>query len=130
MMTSGTLIVAMKRRAKPRARTSECPYCPAERLFTPQGLSGHLQLQHQLTPEQIREVMADPPEPKHPKDVTWPIAAVIGVGVVVGGVALALRSRNLMGCTRCGTKLDVSEARAQGANLVRCPGCQAVVQLP
>lgn len=117
----------------------QCPRCG--QMFAPQGLSGHLRLVHKLDKEDAREVMiqaaqlpdelpddeSDGPGQKR----SLPVAAVVaGAGVIALGVLLALRDPNVVACTRCGTKLDVTQARAQGAQVVTCPSCQALVQLP
>lgn len=117
-----------------KSKTLPCPQC--EELFSPQGFSGHVRMTHGLTPDEAREAAiaaAQLPEelPGEKPDLpVLPIGLAVTGGVLVLGVLLALRDRNVVGCTRCGTKLDVSEAREAGADLVHCPDCGALVQLP
>lgn len=118
-------------------KTHECPLC--HELFAPAGLNGHLRMLHKIEREEAREIVRQvpevperPPTPlKDPEPGTLPIGlAVAGVSVLALGVLLALHTRNVVGCTSCGVKLDVSKARAEGAEVVRCSECGAMVQLP
>lgn len=131
-----------------REKTRECPEC--RQFFTVQGLSGHLRMQHKLSPEEAAEVLAsfnDPPAPP-PEDAIdvagsgkkkgaantpsgFPAAAVVALAVVAAVVLASVAQRpHVIGCAACGARLDVSEALVSGGDLVRCPECAAVIRLP
>ncbi len=125
----------MVKRSKSRHhKTLLCPHC--NELFSRQGFNGHARMAHGLTNAEAKEAAAaaaQVPEqlPGEKADLpALPIGLAVAGGVMVLGVLLALRDRNVVGCTYCGSKLDVSKAREAGADLVQCPKCGALVQLP
>lgn len=125
---------------KPRTKTRECPECG--QFFSPQGLSGHLRMQHKLAREEAKQVLAAFADPgpsvidaiddpaKTPSG--FPPATIAGIGILVAGVILAsvVHRQTMVGCANCGTAMDVSAARAEGLELVSCPTCHAVIGLP
>jgi len=118
-----------------RLKTKRCPRC--QELYTPQGFFGHLRIGHGMDLEEARQVTAAAAQlPDHlPEDTpqrlaALPIGLAVAGGVLVLGVLLALHERNVVACTSCGTTLNVSKAREAGADVVRCPKCGALVQLP
>lgn len=131
-----------------RQKTRECPEC--HRFFTIQGLNGHLRMKHKLEPEEAALVIAsfnDPtvePSPQDAIDVAgshekgaadtpsgFPAAAVVTLAVIAAVVLASVAQRpHVIGCATCDARFDVTAALARGAELVRCPGCGAVVRLP
>lgn len=111
----------------------QCPQCG--KMFAPQGLSGHLRMVHKLDKEDARQAMIEaahlPDELPEGAEKGLPVGVLVaGAGAIALGVLVAMRNRNIVACTLCGTKLDVSEAREAGMKVVRCFDCQGLVELP
>lgn len=127
-------LALMPKHLRPRLKTKPCPRCGE--LFSPQGLWGHLRITHKLDSDEARQGMVEAnqlPEvvPDPEADLpALPIGLAVAGTVLVLGVLFALYDRNTVGCTHCGTKLNVSGAREVGAAVVNCPKCGALVQLP
>lgn len=130
-----------------REKNRLCPLC--KELFTAQGLSGHLRMAHGLSRENAADMLSrsevtDPaqmpakPDPAQLEAVSeepsmWPTALVLAGVVLAGAVALINYGygANVIGCGRCGQKIDITNARREGVQLVQCPNaaCHAVIDL-
>lgn len=92
-----------------------------------------MRFEHSLSAEEARQVLADASGGSPNEESSsgaGPVALILGAGALLIGVLLSGAQRGVIGCPNCGQKMDVSEARRQGAQVVECPSCRRAVLVP
>ncbi len=140
-----------------RAKNRKCPKCG--KMFSGQGLAGHLRWVHQLDAATVRDVLdgIPLPPPAPPKPLASPqgkqqegggdgggaAAAILIAGLAILGIVLAKQqqerekalreqeaARDLAPCASCKREMNIAEARRKRVSVVKCPYCGQLNALP